>query len=128
MREPRAGVLARTFEDAKWWVLRKTALTRASDYEQTYQSYVRIDQVISADAALDIEGSTIIGYSWQPKSSVALVRVKVVVPAWSGQPNSIVPALFVTQSIVAKKSVTQELAPGKGAEAVLGFEMGATTT
>jgi hypothetical protein len=128
MREPSAGVLARTFEDAKGWVIRKTALTRASDYEQTYQSYVRIDQIISADAALDIEGSTIMGYSWQPKSSVDLVRVKVVVPAWSGQPNSIVAALFVNQSIVAKKVVSQELAPGKVAEAVLEFEMVAAST
>jgi hypothetical protein len=128
MREPSAGVLARTFEDAKGWVIRKTALTRDSDYEQTYQSYVRIDQIISADAALDIEGSTIMGYSWQPKSSVDLVRVKVVVPAWSGQPNSIVAALFVNQSIVAKKVVSQELVPGKVAEAVLEFEMVAAST
>jgi len=128
MREPSAGVLARTFEDAKGWIIRKTALTRDSDYEQTYQSYVRIDQVISADAALDIEGSTIMGYSWQPKSSVDLVRVKVVVPAWSGQPSSIVAALFVNQSIVANKVVSQELAPGKVAEAVLEFEMVAAST
>jgi hypothetical protein len=128
MRKPSAGVLARTFEDAKGWVTRKTALTRDSDYEQTYQSYVRIDRVISADAALDIEGSTIMGYSWQPKSSVDLVRVKVVVPAWSGQPNSIVAALFVNQSVVANKVVSQELAPGKVAEAVLEFEMVAAST
>jgi hypothetical protein len=128
MREPSAGVLARTFEDAKGWVIRKTALTRDSDYEQTYQSYVRINRVISADEALDIEGSTIMGYSWQPKSSVDLVRVKVVVPAWSGQPNSIVAALFVNQSVVANKVVSQELPPGKVAEAVLEFEMVAAST
>jgi hypothetical protein len=128
MREPSAGVLARTFEDAKGWIIRKTALTKDSDYEQTYQSYVRIDRVISADAALDIEGSTIMGYSWQPKSSVDLVRVKVVVPAWSGQSNSIVAALFINQSVVANKVVSQELAPGKVAEVVLEVEMVAAST
>ena len=128
MREPSAGVLARTFEDAKEWVIRKTALMRDFDYEQTYPSYIRINRVVSADSALDTEGSAIIGYSWKPKSSVDLVRVRVVVPAWSGQPNSIVAALFVNQSVVANKVVSQELAPGKVAAAVLEFEMVAATT
>jgi hypothetical protein len=64
-------------------------------------------------AALDIERSTIMGYSWQPKSSIDLVRVKVLVPAWSGQPNSIVVALFVNQFIVANKSSRRNSLPEK---------------
>jgi hypothetical protein len=54
--------------------------------------------------------------------------VKVVVPAWSGQPNRIVAALFVNQSIVANKVVSQELPPGKVAEVVLEYEMVAAST
>jgi hypothetical protein len=77
---------------------------------------------------LDVEGSSILGYGWTPKSSVNLVRVKVVVPAWSGQPNSIVAALFVNQSVVANKVVSQEIAPGKVAAVVLEFEMVAAST
>jgi len=63
------------------------------------------------------------GYGWKPKSPVGLVRVKVVVPAWSARPTSVVAALFVNQSVVATKLASQELAPGKVAEAVLEFEM-----
>jgi hypothetical protein len=129
MREPSAGVLARTFEDAKRWVIRKTATTRDSYGEQIYESSSRVDRVIiDADAVLNAEGASIMGYSWQPKSSVDLVRVKVVVPAWSNQPNSIVAALFINQSVVANKVASQELAPGKVAEAVLEFEMVAART
>jgi hypothetical protein len=128
MREPSAGVLARTYEDAKEWVIRRIATTRDFHHEQTYQSYVRINRVVSADAALDTEGSTIMSYSWKPKSPAHLVRMKVDVPAWSGQPNSIVVALFVNQSVVANKVVSQELAPRKVAAAVLEFEMAAAST
>jgi hypothetical protein len=86
MREPSAGVLARTFEDAKRWVIRRTTTSR-------HISYARVDRIIiDADAVLNAEGASILGYSWRPKSSVDLVRVKVVVPAWSNQPNSIVAA------------------------------------
>jgi hypothetical protein len=126
MREP--SVLARTFEDAKRWVIRRTATTRDFHHEQTYQPYARIDRVIDADMVLDVEGASIMGHGWTPKSSVDLVRVKVVVPAWSGQPNRIVATLFVNKSVVANKVVSQELAPGKVAEAVLEFEMVAAST
>jgi hypothetical protein len=128
MREPSAGVLARTFEDAKGWVIRKTSTTRDFYQEQIYQPYARVDRVIDADAALDIEGAGIMGYSWKPKSPVDLVRVKVVVPARSDRPTSIVAALFVNQSVVANKVVSQELHPGKVAEAVLEFEIVAPGT
>jgi hypothetical protein len=128
MREPSAGVLARTFEDAKQLVVRRTATTRDFHHEQTYESYARVDRVMDADMVLDVEGASIMGYGWTPKSSVGLVRVKVVVPAWSGQPNSIVAALFVNQSLVANKVVSQEVGPGKVAEAVLEFEMVAAST
>jgi hypothetical protein len=127
-RIPSAGVFAKTFEDAKRWVIRRTATTRDFHHEQTYQSYARIDRVIDADMVLDVEGASIMGHGWTPKSSVDLVRVKVVVPAWSGQPNRIVATLFVNKSIVANKVVSQELAPGKVAEAVLEFEMVAAST
>jgi hypothetical protein len=58
------------------------------------------------------------GYGWTPGSSVDLVRVKVVVPAWSGQPNRIVAALFVNQSAIPNKVVSQEFGPGKVADAL----------
>jgi hypothetical protein len=123
MRESSAGVLARTFEDAKRWVIRKTSTTRDFYHEQIYQPYARVDRVIDADAAFDIEGAGVMGYGWKPKSSVDLVRVKVVVPARSDRPTSIVAALFVNQSVVANKVASQELAPGEVAEVVLEFEM-----
>jgi hypothetical protein len=128
MREPSVGVLARTVEDAKRWAIRKTATTRDFHHQQTYQSYARVDRVIDADTVVDVEGASIMGYGWTPKSPLDRVHVKVVVPAWSGQPNSIVAALFVNQSVVATKVVSQELAPGKVAEAVLEFEMVAAST
>src|SRR5260370_1072740 len=63
-RKPSAGALARTFEDAKRWVIRKTSTTRDFYHEQIYQSYARVDRVIDADAAFDIEGAGIMGYGW----------------------------------------------------------------
>jgi hypothetical protein len=128
MRESSPGVLARTFEDAKRWVIRKTSTTRDFYHEQIYQSYARVDRVIDADAALDIEGAGIMGYGWKPKSPVDLVRVKVVVPAWTDRPTSIVAALFVNQSVVANKVASQELAPGEVAEVVFEFEIVAADT
>jgi len=116
-------VLARPFDDAKQWIIRKTTTTKVSAYEQTYQAHVRVDQVIDADAPVDAEGSAIMGHPWTPKSPLDLVRVKVVVPAWTNRPTSIVVALFVNQSVVASKVASQELAPGEIGEAVLEFEM-----
>jgi len=127
-RKPSAGALARTFEDAKRWVIRKTSTTRDFHHEQIYQSYARVDRVIDADAALDIEGAGIMGYGWKPKSPVDLVRVKIVVPAWTDRPTSIVAALFVNQSVVANKVASQELAPGEVAEVVFEFEIVAADT
>jgi hypothetical protein len=127
MREPSAGALARTFEDAKRWVIRKTSTTRDFYHEQVYQAYARVDRVIDADLAVDAEGAAIMGYGWTPKSGGDLVRVTVVVPAWSDRPTSVVAALFVDQSIVANKAASQELAPGKVAQTVLEFEMVAAT-
>jgi hypothetical protein len=123
MREPSLGVLARTFEDAKGWVVRKISTKKDFSYQQIYEARAHVDRVIGTDMVLDVEGASIMGYGWTPKSSVDLVRVKVVVPAWSNQPKSIVAALFVNQSVVANKVVSQELPPGKVAEAVLEFEM-----
>jgi len=57
-----------------------------------------------------------------------MVRVKVVVPAWTNRPTSIVAALFINQSVVASKVASQELAPGEIGEAVLEFEMVAAGT
>ena len=115
-------VLARALDDAKQWIIRKTR-TKVSAYEQIYQAHVRVDQVINADAPVDAEGSAIMGYPWMPKSPLDLVRVKVVVPAWTNRPTSIVAALFVNQPAVASKVASQELAPGVIGEAVLEFEM-----
>jgi hypothetical protein len=123
MREPSVGVLARTFEDAQRWVIRKTSTGRDFYHEQIYQSYGKVDRAVNADAVVDVEAASIMGYGWTPKSSVNLVRVTVVVPAWTDRPTSIVAALFVNQSVVANKVASQELVPGKVAEAVLEFEM-----
>jgi hypothetical protein len=128
MRELSPGVLTRIFEDAKRWVIRKTATTKHSDYEQIYQAHVPVDRVIDADAPVDAEGAAIMGYPWTPKSPLDLVRVKVVVPAWTNRPTSIVAALFVNQSVVASKVASQELAPGKIGKAVFEFEMVAANT
>ena len=54
-------VLARPFDDAKQWIIRKTR-TKVSAYEQIYQAHVRVDQVINADAPVDAEGSAIMGH------------------------------------------------------------------
>jgi hypothetical protein len=128
MRELPAEVLARTFDDAKRWIIRKTATTKDSDYEQIYQADVRVDQVIDAEAPVDVEGAAIMGRPWAPKSPLDLVRVKVVVPAWTNRPTSIVVALFVNQSAVASKVASKELVPGEIGEAVLEFEMVAAGT
>jgi hypothetical protein len=128
MREPSPSVLARTFEDAKGWVVRKISTKKDFSYQQIYEPRAQVDRLIGADMVLDVEGASIMGYGWTPKSSVDLVHVKVVVPAWSGQPNSIVAALFVNQSVVANKVVSQELAHGKVAAVVLEFEMVAAST
>ncbi|SRR5712691_4459828 len=127
MREPSAGVLARTFEDAKRWVIRKISTTKDLYHQQIYQSHAQVDRVIDADA-VDLDGASIMGYGWKPKSPVDLVRVKVVVPAWTARPTSVVAALFVNQSAVATKLASQELAPGKVAAAVPKFEMVAAST
>jgi len=128
MREPSPGVVARIFEDAKRWVIRKISTTKDSHYEQIYQAHVRVDRVIGADAPVDTEGAAIMGRPWAPKSPLDLVRVKVVVPAWTNRPTSIVAALFINQSVVASKVASQELAPGEIGEAVLEFEMVAAGT
>ncbi len=127
MREPSAGVLARTFEDAKRWVIRKTSTTKDFYHQQIYQSHAQVDRVIGADA-IDLDGASIMGYGWKPKSPADLVRVRVVVPAWAARPTSVVAALFVNQSVVANKVAAQELAPGEVAAAVLEFEMVAANT
>src|SRR5262249_50734214 len=122
IREASPGVLARTFEDAKRWVIGKASTTRDSYQQQIYEPHAQVDRVIGREA-IDLDGAGIMGYAWKPKSPVGLVRVKVVVPAWSARPTSIVAALFVNQSVVATKLASQELAPGKVTEAVLEFEM-----
>jgi hypothetical protein len=116
-------VLARTFDDATQWIIRKTTMTKVFAYEQIYQAHVRVDRVIDAAAPVDAEGAAIMGYPWTPKSPLDLVRVKAVVPAWTNRPTSIVAALFVNQSAVATKVASQELAPGVIGKAVLEFEM-----
>ena len=114
--------MARTFEDAKRWVIGKASTTRDFYQQQIYEPRAQVDQVIGAEA-IDLDGAGIMGYVWKPESPVSLVRVKVVVPAWSARPTSVVAALFVNQSVVATKLASQELAPRKVAEAVLEFEM-----
>jgi hypothetical protein len=122
MREPSPGILARTFEEAERWVIGKVSTTREFYHEQIYEPRAEVDRVIDADA-VDLDGASIMGYAWKPKSPFDLVRVKVVVPAWTARPTSVVAALFVNQSVVPIKLASQELAPGKVAEAVLEFEM-----
>ena len=63
------------------------------------------------------------GYPWTPKSPFDVVRVKVVVPAWTNRPTGIVVALFVNQTVIPSKVASQGLAPGEVGEAVLEFEM-----
>jgi hypothetical protein len=117
------GVLAQTFEDAKRWIVHKIATTKDSTYEQIYQPHARVDRVIALEAPVDVDGAAIMGYPWTPKSPFDLVRVKVVVPAWTNRPTSIVVALFVNQTVIPSKVASQDLAPGKVGEAVLEFEM-----
>jgi hypothetical protein len=124
MREASPGVLVRTFEDAKRWVMGKASTKKDFSHHQTYESHAQVDRVIGAEA-IDLDGAGIMGYGWKPKSPIGLVRVKVVVPAWSAEPTSVVAALFVNQSVVPAKFASQELTPGKVGEAVLEFEMAA---
>jgi len=122
MREPLSDALARTFDDAKRWVVRKIATTQVFYHQQLYEAHVHVDRVIDADA-VDLAGASIMGFGWKPKSPADLVRVKVVVPAWSTEPSSVVAALFVNHSVVATELASQELAGGKVATANLEFEM-----
>ena len=80
-------------------------------------------RVIGLEAPVDVDGAAIMGYPWTPKSPFDVVRVKVVVPAWTNRPTSIVVALFVNQTVIPSKVASQELAPGEVGEAVLEFEM-----
>ena len=127
MREPSPGIWQEHSKTPRGGFIGKLSMTREFYHAQIYEPCAEVDWVIDADA-VDLAGASIMGYGWKPKSPGDLVRVKVVVPAWSAEPTSVVAALFVNQSVVPTKLASQELAPGKVGEAVLEFEMLAANT
>ena len=124
MREPSPGIWQEHSKTPRGGFIGKLSMTREFYHAQIYEPCAEVDRVIDADA-VDLAGASIMGYGWKPKSPADLVRVKVVVPAWSAQPSSVVAALFVNHSVVATELASQELAGGKVATANLEFEMAA---
>jgi len=127
-RNAAPGWIDRAFADAKHWLIRRISTTAAFHYQQLYQSYALTDRVINEDTAIDLDGAAIMGFSWQPASANDLVRISVIVPARSNQPNRLVATLFVNGSAVPIKTASHEIVPGRTSEATMEFEMLAPST
>jgi peptidoglycan/LPS O-acetylase OafA/YrhL len=123
VRNAAPGLLDGAFAHAKQWLIRQISTMKAFHYQQSYQPYGYSDRVITEDTAIDLDGAAIMGFSWQPTSANALVRINIVVPARSDQSNRIVAALFVNGDAVPTRTSSHELVPGETSDATIELEM-----
>jgi hypothetical protein len=124
-RRRQPNVAARVLLGAIDWVTARFATRMVFRHQQVYTADAYVDRPIKTDGSIvtDRDGAAIMGYSWQTKPGSSMVRIKVMVPAWSESENSIVAALFLDAQPKPLVLVRRRLQPRRAETALLDIEM-----